>query len=164
MSKQVLKFVPKVTRRHYDIADSDTTIETLEGTNPVYAGDYILTGEKGEQWAIPAKKFHEIYEDFGNGNCQKRIDINNPSYANHLNDMVEATEFKIGRNTFLATPRSYLIRKDNKSLDFYIMQEDIFDASTEIIEICNNEETSDFINAFVDALVSTMKEDLSGQE
>jgi hypothetical protein len=53
------------------VADSDGTVETLEGPEPYKKGDYIMTGVAGEKWPIRAEKFPKKY----------RVDQANPAVA-----------------------------------------------------------------------------------
>lgn len=43
-------------------ARSGETLVTLEGTISVEAGDWVVRGEAGEQWAVPAAEFARRYE------------------------------------------------------------------------------------------------------
>ena len=52
----------KPAQEHYEIADQDGSIETLEGPVKYKAGYYILTGPKGERYPIPPEKFAELKE------------------------------------------------------------------------------------------------------
>ncbi len=42
--------------------DKDLYIETLEGTMHASVGDYIVTGLRGEQWAVKPDIFFDSYE------------------------------------------------------------------------------------------------------
>jgi hypothetical protein len=161
-TRKIYKFVPIAQKLHYEVSDSDTTIDTLEGNNPVRIGDYILTGTKGENWAVTPEKFARIYEDFGNGVCQKRFDVNNPRYATQIWNLgEESVSFKIGRNTFLAKNSDYLVQMEKGSSDFYIMQESVFDTTTNIIEIGTDDDLLDFSLSFADIVIKTAKGDLA---
>lgn len=161
-TKKIYKFVPIATKLHYEVSGSDTTIDTLEGNNPVSIGDYILTGTRGENWAVTPENFNKIYEDFGNGVCQKRFDVNNPRYATQIWNLgEEQVSFKIGRNTFIAKNSDYLVQMAKGSSDFYIMQESVFDTTTNIIEIGTDDDFLAFSLSFAEAILKTAKEDLA---
>lgn len=59
----------KPSQEHYEIAQTDGTIETLEGSVNYKQGYYILTGPKGEKYPIPPEKFKELKVDLGDGVC-----------------------------------------------------------------------------------------------
>lgn len=43
----------------------EMTVNTLEGPRTAHAGDYLMTGTRGEQWAIEPDKFAETYDVLG---------------------------------------------------------------------------------------------------
>ena len=45
-----------------EIAQQEKLINTLEGPRTAYPGDYIMTGLKGENWAVPKDKFDDTYD------------------------------------------------------------------------------------------------------
>jgi hypothetical protein len=47
----------------YNIADNSGEVSTLEGPVRYNAGDYIMTGPKGEQYPISQQKFELLYDD-----------------------------------------------------------------------------------------------------
>jgi hypothetical protein len=57
----------KALREPFTVADSDGTIDTLEGTVSYPAGFYILTGPKGEQYPMSPEKFQTLKVDNGDG-------------------------------------------------------------------------------------------------
>jgi hypothetical protein len=48
-----------------EIAQAETLINTLEGPRTAYPGDYIMTGLRGENWAVPGDKFDDGYDILG---------------------------------------------------------------------------------------------------
>ena len=68
---------------HYEIADQDGTIQTLEGPVNYKKGFYILTGPKGEQYPIPPEKFAELKDDQGDGVCTPKKIMKMAKLADH---------------------------------------------------------------------------------
>ena len=77
------KTYKKPNPERYTIADSDGTIETLEGPVNYKKGYYILTGPKGEQYPMPPAKFRELKDDAGDGICYPKKIIKWAKVADH---------------------------------------------------------------------------------
>ena len=73
----------KPTPEKYEIADSDGTIDTLEGPVNYKKGYYILTGPKGEQYPMPPEKFNELKDDNGDGTCSPKKIVKLAKVADH---------------------------------------------------------------------------------
>jgi hypothetical protein len=73
----------KPMQEKYEIAQSDGTIQTLEGPVNYKTGYYILTGPKGEQYPIPPEKFSELKDDLGNGVCTPKKIMKVAKLADH---------------------------------------------------------------------------------
>lgn len=73
----------KPTKEHYEIADKDGVIQTLEGPVNYRAGYYILTGPKGEKYPIPPEKFRELKDDLGDGICTPKKIMKTAKIADH---------------------------------------------------------------------------------
>lgn len=62
-------------REPFTVAKDSGSISTLEGPVPYKAGDYIMTGPKGEQYPISPETFANLKTDNGDGTASpKRID------------------------------------------------------------------------------------------
>ena len=70
-------------KEKYEIADSDGTIQTLEGPVKYNKGFYIMTGPKGEQYPIPPEKFRELKDDQGKGIATPKKIIKVAKLADH---------------------------------------------------------------------------------
>jgi hypothetical protein len=68
---------------HYEVAQQDGTLQTLEGPVNYKKGFYIMTGPKGEQYPIPPQKFAELKDDQGNGVCTPKKIIKVAKLADH---------------------------------------------------------------------------------
>lgn len=73
----------KPNPEHYEIAQQDGTIDTLEGPVNYKKGYYILTGPKGEKYPIPSEKFHDLKDDAGNGICYPKKIVKVAKVADH---------------------------------------------------------------------------------
>lgn len=60
---KIKKYVKKPVIVEAYQADKDGSIETLEGTMKFSAGDYIVTGIKGEKYPVKKEIFEETYEE-----------------------------------------------------------------------------------------------------
>lgn len=75
-------------REPYEIADQPGTIDTLEGPVKYSAGDYIMTGPKGEQYPISPEKFEELKTDNGDGTASPKKIIKLCKIADHDGEVV----------------------------------------------------------------------------
>lgn len=57
-----MKAVKKPIPTQVNFADSDGSVDTLEGTVAFWAGDAIVTGVTGERWPISRSIFEQTYE------------------------------------------------------------------------------------------------------
>jgi hypothetical protein len=80
-SFQVYRITDRV--EHYQIADQDGIVETLEGPVKYAAGCFILRGPKGERYPTRPEKFHELKHDLGNGLCKPKKIIKLAKIADH---------------------------------------------------------------------------------
>lgn len=69
---------------HYNIAQEDGIVQTLEGDTKYSKGDYIMTGVKGEKWRIRPDRFLQTYtpvlninETVARINCSSQVEPNN---------------------------------------------------------------------------------------
>jgi hypothetical protein len=109
---------------HYEIADEDGDIDTLEsnGTPQHYEkGWYILTGPKGEQYSMPPEEFHKLKDDNGDGTCIPKKIVKLAKLADH-NGVV---------NTSWGEPLHYTKGKDvivrHGQGDYGVVKKDIFE-------------------------------------
>jgi len=56
----------------YEIAKYPGTVDTLEGQIHFDAGNYIMTGPKGERYPISPEKFKNLKDDLGHGKCKPK--------------------------------------------------------------------------------------------
>lgn len=105
---------------HYEIAQEPGTIETLEGPVRYNAGDYILTGPKGEQYPIPPAKFKALKDDHGNGICTPKKIIKLAKLADH--DGVVNTSW--GEPLNYTAGNDYIVRHGEN--DYGVVKKDIF--------------------------------------
>ncbi|MDQ2636219.1 MAG: hypothetical protein M3Y83_04995, partial [Actinomycetota bacterium] len=43
-------------------AEGDETVDTLEGPARAADGDWVVQGERGEQWVVPGEEFTRRYD------------------------------------------------------------------------------------------------------
>ena len=78
----------KPNPERYEIAQQPGTVQTLEGTVTYQAGDYIMTGPKGEQYPISPAKFRELKDDAGDGICYPKKIIKLAKLADHDGSLI----------------------------------------------------------------------------
>ena len=107
-------------QEHYEIAQQDGAIQTLEGPVNYKRGYYILTGPKGEQYPIPPEKFAELKDDLGNGVCTPKKIIKLAKPADHAGVV----------NTSWGEPLNYEPGEDiivrHGPSDYGVVKKDIF--------------------------------------
>lgn len=108
------------TPEKYEIADSDGTIQTLEGPVNYKKGFYILTGPKGEQYPIPPEKFAELKDDQGNGICTPKKIYKVAKLADHSGSVDTSWGEKLQYNT----GEDYIVRHGPN--DYGVVKKDIF--------------------------------------
>lgn len=82
------KTFKKPNPEQYEIAEEDGVIQTLEGPVTYQAGDYIMTGPKGEQYPISPAKFRELKDDAGDGICYPKKIIKLAKLADHDGSLI----------------------------------------------------------------------------
>jgi len=70
-------------RESFTVAKDSGVIDTLEGPVKYSAGDYIMTGPKGEQYPIGRKKFQELKTDNGDGTASPKKIVKLCKVADH---------------------------------------------------------------------------------
>lgn len=117
----------KIFETQYRIADVPGTIETLEGPTKYKAGEYIMTGTEGEQYAISPERFHELKTDLGNGRCINKVKPMTAKLADHDGDLTtpdgRVLEYKAGKN--------YIVRYGKD--DYGVVKLNIFSNTYDII-------------------------------
>lgn len=115
-----VKVYKKASPEHYEIAQQDGTIDTLEGPVNYKAGFYILTGPKGEKYPVPPHKFAELKDDLGNGVCTPKKIIKYAKLADH-NGSVDTSW---GEKLNYTTGEDYIVRHGEN--DYGVVKKDIF--------------------------------------
>ena len=110
----------KPAEEHYEIADQDGTIETLEGPVKYKAGYYILTGPKGERYPMPPEKFAELKDDQGDGVCTPKKIMKVAKLADHSGSV--ATSW--GETLHYNPGEDYIVRHGPG--DYGVVKRDIF--------------------------------------
>lgn len=115
-----VKVYKKANPEHYEIAQQDGTIDTLEGPVNYKAGFYILTGPKGEKYPVPPHKFAELKDDQGNGVCTPKKIIKYAKLADH-NGSVDTSW---GEKLNYTTGEDYIVCHGEN--DYGVVKKDIF--------------------------------------
>lgn len=115
-------------KEHYEIAQDDGTIDTLEGPVNYKKGFYILTGPKGEQYPMPPEKFEELKDDHGDGVCTPKKIIKIAKIADHSGTVDTSWGEKLHYS-----PREDIIVRHGEN-DYGVVKQDIFDKTYERIE------------------------------
>jgi len=104
---------------HYKTAIAPGTVNTLEGPVDYLAGHKIITGPKGEQYPVDAKKFAEYYDDNGDGTATPKKIHKHAKLADH-DGVVHASygdlNYKAGED--------YIVR--HGAGDYGVVKKDIF--------------------------------------
>lgn len=104
----------------YEIADSDGTIETLEGPVSYKRGFYIMTGPKGEKYPITPDRFKDLKDDAGDGICYPKKIMKVAKLADH--DGVVNTSW--GEPLNYTSGNDYIVRHGPG--DYGVVKKDIF--------------------------------------
>ena len=110
----------KPAQEHYEVADQDGQIQTLEGPVAYKAGYYILTGPKGEKYPMPPEKFAELKDDQGDGVCTPKKIMKVAKLADH--DGSVKTSW--GETLHYTTGNDYIVRHGPG--DYGVVKKDIF--------------------------------------
>ena len=113
----------------YEIADSDGTIQTLEGPVNYKKGFYILTGPKGEQYPMPPEKFAQLKDDQGNGICTPKKIMKVAKLADHSGSVDTSWGEKLQYNA----GEDYIVRHGPN--DYGVVKKDIFEQTYDTSEI-----------------------------
>jgi hypothetical protein len=104
---------------HYKTAIDNGTVDTLEGPVGYQAGHKIITGPKGEQYPVNAKKFAEYYDDNKDGTATPKKIFKHAKLADH-DGVVKASwgdlNYKSGED--------YIVRHGEN--DYGVVKKDIF--------------------------------------
>lgn len=110
-------------KEKYEVASQSGTIQTLEGPVEYAAGDYIMTGPKGEQYPISKQKFSSLKDDLGNGVCQPKKIIKLAKLADH--DGFVTVDWGNGPQKLnYSTGQDYIVR--HGANDYGVVKKDIF--------------------------------------
>jgi hypothetical protein len=104
----------------YEIADSDGTIETLEGPVSYKRGFYIMTGPKGEKYPITPERFKDLKDDAGDGICYPKQIMKVAKLADH--DGTVNTSW--GEPLNYTSGNDYIVRHGPG--DYGVVKKDIF--------------------------------------
>lgn len=116
-------------REKFTIADSDGTIETLEGPVRYRAGAYIMTGPKGEQYPITPERFAELKDDNGDGTASPKKIPKLAKLADH--DGIVNTSW--GEPLHYTRGNDYIVRHGKN--DYGVVKKDIFSQTYNTKEI-----------------------------
>lgn len=114
-------------REPFEIADSDGTIDTLEGPVSYQAGDYIITGPKGEQYPISPEKFRELKTDNGDGTASPKKIVKMAKLADH--DGYVILQYN-GSKLNYTKGEDYIVRHGKD--DYGVVKRDIFAQTYEL--------------------------------
>lgn len=104
----------------YEIAQSDGTIETLEGPVSYKKGFYIMTGPKGEKYPITPDRFADLKDDAGDGVCYPKRIVKLAKLADH--DGTVNTSW--GDKLNYSSGEDYIVK--HGSGDYGVVKKDIF--------------------------------------
>ena len=104
----------------YRIADSDGTIQTLEGPVNYSAGFYIMTGPKGEEYPITPQKFKMLYDDQGNGVGVPKKILKKARLADHAGTVNTSW----GEPLHYTAGNDYIVRHGDN--DYGVVKKEIF--------------------------------------
>lgn len=110
------------------IADTDGTINTLEGPVNYPSGYYIMTGPKGEQYPMNPEKFHQLKDDNGDGTATPKKIIKLAKIADHSGTVHTSWGEPLNYN-----PDVDVIIKHGDN-DFGVVKREIFDTTYSIME------------------------------
>jgi hypothetical protein len=119
------KAYKKPNPEHYEIAQQDGTINTLEGPVNYRKGFYILTGPKGEQYPIPPNKFRELKDDAGKGVCYPKKIVKLAKIADHDGSV----DTSWGETLYYRSGEDVLVRHGPS--DYGVVKIDIFNQTYE---------------------------------
>lgn len=105
----------------FTIADSNGSIDTLEGPVSYSQGDYIMTGPKGEKYPISPEKFKELKTDNGDGTASPKKIIKLVKLADH--DGYVILQYNGSRLNYTAG-EDYIVRHGPG--DYGVVKKDIF--------------------------------------
>jgi hypothetical protein len=118
--KDGFKTFKKATPVKYQVANTDGTLQTLEGPVSYKAGYYIMTGPKGEQYPITPEKFATLYDDNSNGTGTPKKIVKVAKLADHAGVV----------NTSWGEPLNYTAGNDiivrHGPNDYGVVKKDIF--------------------------------------
>lgn len=120
--KDSFKAYKKADKREpFAIADSDGTIDTLEGPVSYQKGDYIMTGPAGEQYPISPEKFQELKTSNGDGTASPKKIVKSVKLADH--DGSVTLQYNGSKLKYRAG-EDYIVRHGKD--DYGVVKKDIF--------------------------------------
>lgn len=105
----------------FSVADSNGTLDTLEGPVTYSKGDYIMTGPKGEQYPISPEKFKELKTDNGDGTASPKKIVKLVKMADH--DGYVILKYNGSKLNYTAG-EDYIVRHGQD--DYGVVKKDIF--------------------------------------
>jgi hypothetical protein len=125
-SFQAFKRPDKIER--YEIATKPGVIQTLEGPVEYPAGYYIMTGPKGEQYAISPETFKKNKDDLGDGRAHPKKIIKLAKVADHAGTVDTSWGQKLEYN-----PEVDVIVRHGPG-DYGVVKREIFDITYDLVK------------------------------
>ena len=111
----------KPAQEKYEVAQQAGTVQTLEGPVQYEAGDYLMTGPKGEQYPITPENFAKLKDDLGNGVCTPKKIHKLAKLADHDGSVVLKYN---GQSLAYNAGEDYIVK--HGSNDYGVVKKDIF--------------------------------------
>ncbi len=115
----------------------EMTVNTLEGPRTAHVGDYLMTGTRGEQWAVEPEKFAATYDVLGNTPDGKLQVQSKPSDRAIFQTLVPL-DFIIRGENFHADAGDVIVRYGPD--DMAPVKQDIFYETYEVMRPASEEE------------------------
>lgn len=128
----------------YEILLEDCVIETLEGNKEAKQGDVLITGIAGEQYPVEFDRFNSMYKAMPNGKAVFAVNINKPCFCINVPSTIDSGSMWLNNQEWLVNPLDKIIQVEKNSLDFFIVNNETFKKTYDIIERANQSEKMQF--------------------
>ncbi|MBZ0320471.1 MAG: PGDYG domain-containing protein [Anaerolineae bacterium] len=127
------KAVPMISEK----VQQEMTVNTLEGPRTAYVGDYLMTGTRGEQWAIEPDKFEETYDVLGQ-TPDGKLQVQSKPAERAIFQTFVPMDFIIRGENFHAEAGDVIVRYGPD--DMAPVKQDVFYETYEVIRPATSEE------------------------
>lgn len=127
----------KAVRMISEKVQQERMVNTLEGPRTAYVGDYLMTGTRGEQWAIEPDKFEATYDVLGQ-TPDGKLQVQSKPAERAIFQTLVPMDFIIRGENFHAEAGDVIVRYGPD--DMAPVKQDVFYETYEVLRPATSEE------------------------